>query len=418
MKLAYTEKFKVNQVEKKILYELCSISKRLYNCSLYLQRKYYRESEGKYLGSHKLYGLIKSEYSKIYRILNSWVGQNVIYMVDKDYQSFFAHLKVKKPEEIVCPPYYKKKGLAVINFAGPALKLEDNKLRLSLGNYFKNRYETKYLYVDFPNYLVGKEIKEVSIIPKGYSKYDVKFSYSEEVVKIETSPNNALGIDLGVNNFAACIATNGDAFLVSGKKLKAENQFYNKRKAEIQASIDNEKSVIKRMRLKGILTIFSRKRTKRIKDSLHKISFNIVKYCTQNRISKIVIGHNLEWKDEVNLGSRNNQNFVMLPHSKLISYIKYKAKKVGIIVEEIGEAYTSKVDSLALEPICKQIKYLGKRVKRGLFQSSIGKVLNADINGAINILRKSIGDSWIPRIISRGGVFLPWHVIKFNLNWV
>ena len=88
------------------------------------------------------------------------------------------------------------------------------------------------------------------------------------------------------------------------------------------------------------------------------------------------------------------------------------------MVEEIGEAYTSKVDSLALEPICKQIKYLGKRVKRGLFQSSIGKVLNADINGAINILRKSIGDSWIPRILSRGCVFHPWHAIKFNVSWV
>lgn len=136
----------------------------------------------------------------------------------------------------------------------------------------------------------------------------------------------------------------------------------------------------------------------------------IVNFCRSNNIGTIIIGLNKEWKQEINIGRRNNQHFVSIPHSKLIDKIVYKAKLLGINVVIHEESYTSKIDHLAFEPLKKQESYLGKRKKRGLFQSSIGKLINADINGAIGIARKVIGDSFIGKIIDSGFVFNPIRV--------
>jgi IS605 OrfB family transposase len=410
MKLSYSEKLEIkSSVEKKVLHDLCHISKCIYNCSLFHQRKFYRET-GKYLSKKKLYELIRIDYSKLYRKLNSWVAQRVIYKIDLDYKSYFEHLKVKEEGEKINPPYYKKAGLFLVDFANMALVRKGNQLQIPLGNYLKNRYKgMKYLYIDIPKYIQDKKINHISLIPKSYSNFEVKYTYDVEEEILGSESQETLAIDLGVNTLAACVTTLGVAFLISGKWLKSENRFYNKRVGELQSQIESEKHTLKKMKLKYEKYQVTRKRNRRVKDELHKISFNIVKYCLDNDISKIVIGHNLEWKQEVNIGKRNNQNFVQIPHSRLISYIQYKAKKHGVIVEEVKESYTSKTDSLALETIEKHDNYLGKRKKRGLFQSSIGKLINADINGAINILRKCIGDSFLERIISRGGVFLPWY---------
>lgn len=126
----------------------------------------------------------------------------------------------------------------------------------------------------------------------------------------------------------------------------------------------------------------------------------------------IDLGLNKEWKNKINIGRRNNQNFVFIPHSKLIDKIIYKAKLLGINVIVHEESYTSKIDHLAFETLKKQDSYLGKRKKRGLFQSSIGKLLNADINGAIGIARKVIGDSFIRKIVDSGFVFNP---VRLNI---
>ena len=149
-----------------------------------------------------------------------------------------------------------------------------------------------------------------------------------------------------------------------------------------------------------------------IEDKLHKISRYIVNFCRSNNIGTIIIGLNKGWKNKINIGKRNNQHFVSIPHSKLINKIVYKAKLLGINVIIHEESYTSKIDHLAFEPLKKQESYLGKRKKRGLFQSSIGKLINSDINGAIGIARKVIGDSFIGKIIDSGFVFNP---IRLNV---
>jgi IS605 OrfB family transposase len=412
MKLSYTENLGFSTSEKKILHDLCHIAKCIYNCSLYQQRKYYQET-GKYLNKDPLYKLIRDGYPKLYGKLNSWVAQRVTYKIDDDYQSFFAKKKNAEHGEKVNPPYYKKVGLISLVFANSALKQTENQLQLSLGNYIKNRHGgVKFLLIDIPEYLNGKKINQISILPRGYSNFDIKFVYDVEDAPTLQS-EHSLGIDLGVNTLAACVDTKGEAFLISGKWLKSQNRFFNKQIGEVQSQIELEKNPLKKMKLKHKRYLIIRKRNRRVKDELHKVSFNIVKHCLENGIGRIIIGHNTGWKKEVNIGSRNNQNFVQIPHSRLIDYIYYKAKRHGITVEEVTESYTSKTDSLALEPVTKHKTYLGKRKRRGLFQSSIGKLINADINGAINILRKCIGDSFVKEIAGRGGVFLPWY---FNVS--
>ena len=147
-----------------------------------------------------------------------------------------------------------------------------------------------------------------------------------------------------------------------------------------------------------------------IEDKIHKASRYIIDFCKDNNIGSIVIGLNKGWKQNINLGKKTNQKFVEIPFSKLIDKITYKGKLIGIDVVTTEESYTSKVDHLAFEPLKNQDIYLGKRKKRGLFQSSIGKLLNADINGAIGIGRKVFGDSYVNRIISSGFAFNPIRV--------
>jgi putative transposase len=149
-----------------------------------------------------------------------------------------------------------------------------------------------------------------------------------------------------------------------------------------------------------------------INDYFHKVSKHLVNHLIKNQIGNVVIGINRNWKDSISIGKKNNQNFLSLPHSKLFNLIKYKCEMVGIKVIEQEESYTSKCDSLAIESIERHEVYSGKRIKRGLFQSSTGKLINSDVNGALNILRKVIGDSHtcIYEIINRGFLFNPVKV--------
>ena len=158
------------------------------------------------------------------------------------------------------------------------------------------------------------------------------------------------------------------------------------------------------------------KRNNKINDYLHKTSRTIIDYCLFNDISKIVIGNNKDWKQNINIGKKNNQNFVSIPFEKLITQIEYKAEEVGIEVLTTEESYTSKIDHLAKEELKKQENYLGKRVKRGLFKSSTGRVINADVNGAIGIFRKVVPDlfnQWLDTVGNRGFASNPL-VIKLD----
>ncbi|WP_256359150.1 RNA-guided endonuclease InsQ/TnpB family protein [Candidatus Marithrix sp. Canyon 246] len=246
--------------------------------------------------------------------------------------------------------------------------------------------------------------KQVRITPQA-TCFVVEVVYEKEVQKVETLPDSFVSIDLGLNNLATSFNNVGLApFIVNGKPLKSINAWFNKSKAKLQSQLP-----------KGIFS------TLQINDYIHKTSRFIIDYCVENKIGTIIIGNNEGWKNSINIGKRNNQNFVQIPHTKLIRSIEYKADEFGILVKITEESYTSKTDNLVLEPLKKHgsNKIRGKRIKkpslgkRGLFQSSNGMLINADCNGAIGIARKVVGDLALKPIIDKSIALMPRHRFSF-----
>lgn len=246
---------------------------------------------------------------------------------------------------------------------------------------------------------------QVRIIPQA-TCYVVEVIYEKKEQDLNLEKDNVLSIDLGLNNLCSCISNVGiKPFIVNGKVIKSFNQWYSKKKAKLMSFIGDKGTSNRLINLNN-------KRNFWIDDKIHKVSRYIIDLCRSSNIGTIVIGLNKGWKQNINLGKKTNQKFVEILFSKLIDKIAYKGKLIGINVITTEESYTSKIDHLAFEPLKNQDIYLGKRKKRGLFQSSIGKLLNADINGAIGIGRKVFGDSYVNRIISSGFAFNP---VKVNI---
>ena len=212
--------------------------------------------------------------------------------------------------------------------------------------------------------------------------------------------NNVAGIDIGLNNLAA-VTANVKGFqpiLVNGKPLKKINAFYHKKRSILTSKLPNKQKTS--LKIKDVL----RKRNFKIDDYLHKASRLVINYLAANRIGTLVIGHNDNWKQSINLGKRNNQNFVSIPFSRFISMLKYKAELIGIKVIVTEESYTSKCSFVDDEPLCKQSTYKGRRIKRGLFRTQKGVLVNADCNGSGNIIRKVVPNAFVEGI---QGVVVP-----------
>ena len=192
-----------------------------------------------------------------------------------------------------------------------------------------------------------------------------------------------MSIDLGVDNLTTCFSNTDRTFIIDGKKIKHINQFYNKKIGEVKSELKqkNNKEYSHKTRQ---LTL---KRNNKIDDYFHKASRYIINQAVSNDVRTIIVGHNKNWKQEVNIGKINNQKFVQIPFDKLIHEIKYKGILEGINVVEIEESYTSKCSSLDNESIEKHDNYIGNRIHRGLFKGN-KSLLNADVNGSINIMRK------------------------------
>ncbi len=209
-----------------------------------------------------------------------------------------------------------------------------------------------------------------------------------------------------MNNLAA-LTSNKPGFqplLVNGRPLKSINQFYNKRKAELQSQLQGHRKSSKR------IAKLSHKRNRKVDHYLHNASRQVVDHLVGEGIGVLVIGKNKNWKQQINIGRQNNQNFVSIPHARFVEMLTYKAKLVGLQVINTEESYTSKCSLLDLEPIGKQAEYAGKRLKRGLFRASDGRLINADVNGSGNIIRKVVPNAFadgIEDFVVRPLGFLP-----------
>lgn len=360
----------------------CFASKNLYNCGVYICRQSFFESQ-KIPPFKELYHLLKN--SDDYKSLPTKVAQLVIKQVSKVFKSYFSALREykKNPEKFLgqpkLPKYkHKEKGRNLVSYNYQAV----SKTWLKKGLINPSRLNLK-----IPTNLT--KINEIRIIPKGYGKYYVvEVVYEKEPEQIKLDGKFA-AIDIGLNNLATVVSNdpNLKPFIVCGRAVKSCNQTYNKLKAKLQSFLPAKKYTSRKLEA---LTL---KRNNKMDYYIHTASRFIVNKLLERGVNHLIIGKNEGWKQNINIGKVNNQKFVSIPHTRLISQLKYKCELVDIKVTITEESYTSKCSFLDMESIEKHDTYVGRRVKRGLFKSSQGIKYNADLNGALNILRKVAGNS-------------------------
>lgn len=376
--------------------EVCHKSGLLYNYVLYNVRQGIFLKN--YLKEYEFSTKLCRENQFDFRNLPCAVSQQVIAQVFSTIKGWMKGVKEfeKSPSKFhskpKLPKYKSGKKQNMIVFAINACRIKKNHI-----HFIKNIIEPIKTNVK------KEELKQARIIPQA-TCYVVEVIYERKEQNLDLQKDNFLSIDLGLNNLCTCTNNvNQKFFIVNGKVVKSFNQWFNKTKAKWMSFV-GDKGTSKR--LKRLICY----RNLWINDKMHKISKFIINFCKKNNIGTIIIGLNKNWKNNINLGNKNNQKFVEIPFSSLVDKISYKARLVGIDVKITEESYTSKVDHLAFEILEKHDIYLGKRKKRGLFQSSVNQLINADINGSIGIARKVFGDFAVQQIIGSGLAFNPIRV--------
>lgn len=392
--------------------ELCHVAKNLTNEAIYNVRQYYF-TEGEFLKYEKNYTLLKNSLN--YKALNSNMAQQILKEVDGSFKSFFGLMKLAKQgkyafKDCKLPWYLPKDGYTtlVIGF----VRLNGNKLVLPFSNSFKRTH--KPVEITIPPVLLDKKVKEIRIIPKANARFfEIQYIYEAECVQRNLNKNNALALDLGINNFVTAVSSNGKSFIVDGRRLKSINQWFNKENARLQSIKDKQhlgKKITNRQKT------IARNRNNKVNDYLNKAARKVVDYCITNDIGTLVVGYNETFQRGSNIGRQNNQNFVNIPYGLLRSKLEYLCELNDIIFVKQEESYTSKAsfwdkDDLPVYNADNPTEYpfSGKRVHRGLYKAANGKVFNADINGALNIMRKSsVVDMNI--LYSRGEVDTPVRI--------
>lgn len=382
----------LSKEEYNILRELCHTAKNLANEAIYNVRQYYF-TESEYLKYEKNYTLLKD--SPNYKMLNSNMAQQILKEVDGAFKSFFGLLKLAKKgkysfRDCKLPHYLPKDGFTtlVIGF----VRLNGNKLILPYSNTFKKTH--KPVEIRIPLILADKKIKEIRIIPKLKARFfEIQYTYEAECIQRNLNQNNALALDLGVNNLVTAVSSNGRSFIVDGKRLKSINQWFNKENSRLQSIKDKQGFHKKTTNRQKIL---ADKRNRQVNDYMSKTAKKIINYCIAHNIGTLVVGYNETFQRNTDIGRQNNQNFVNIPFGKLRSKLEYLCELNGIAFVKQEESYTSKAsfwdkDLIPVYNADNPQKYYfsGKRIQRGLYRTSDGMLLNADVNGALNILRKS-----------------------------
>lgn len=401
LKLRLVYKFFIRHTEN--LDDLFMTSNNLYNQALY-QIRQRLNADGKWLCYNELDKLMKNVYNLNgqcnYKLLKSKCSQQILRLLDKNVKSYCKSIKdwKKNPKKYKAmpqlPQYRKRGGMFNLYYTNQACSIRDGILRLA-----DDLYITIPQWKDYGDCI--KSFRQVRLIPN-IKNVKVEIIYDKEVKVADVNKSEYAAIDLGLDNLATLVTSKG-CVIYSGKYLKSYNNNFNKSLSHLQAIQRHQGlgPITKRMkRLYG-------KRDRYMEDALHKVSRQIVNTLVQQRIGTLIVGYNTGWKQNVCMGRKNNQRFVQMPFARLSNYLKYKCELAGISFVKQEESYTSKCDALALEPIGKHDKYMGCRIKRGLFRSSIGKVINADQNGALNILRKVVGDSEFVRIVGMGHSLCP-----------
>ena len=402
----------LSKEEYRTIRELCHVAKNLTNEAIYNVRQYYF-TEGEFLKYEKNYTLLKT--SSNYKALNSNMAQQILKEVDGSFKSFFGLLKLAKKgkyafKDCKLPYYLPKDGYAtlVIGF----VRLNGNKLVLPFSNSFKKTHKT--IEITIPPVLLDKKVKEIRIIPKSNARFfEIQYIYKAECIQRNLNTNNALALDLGINNLVTAVSSNGKSFIIDGRRLKSINQWFNKENARLQSIKDKQHFERKSTNRQKMI---ARNRNNNVNDYMNKTACKVIDYCIANDIGTLIVGYNETFQRNSNIGKRNNQNFVKIPYGQLRNKLEYLCELNNIIFVKQEESYTSKASFWDKDEIPvynadnpAEYQFRGTRVHRGLYKTANGKTFNADINGALNIMRKSsVVDMNI--LYSRGEVDTPVRI--------
>jgi IS605 OrfB family transposase len=384
-----------------ILRELCQYSNNLYNVALYNIRQYFF-NQNKFLTYESNYHECKDNEN--YGLLQAGVAQQTLKVVDRSFKSFFNLLKKCRQGEyryndVKIPHYRKKGGLFNLVLSTNAISIKDGYFKIPMSReYRKLKDFHSDIKIPFPSRLVGKVIKEVRILPVNDGKYfKVQYVYvvKQELQTLDTG--KVMAIDIGVENLATCVSNVRTPFIMDGRRIKSINQYWNKQAAYYKsvAMKQQKTSKVTTRRLQGLAA----KRNNQVDDYIKKTTRYIINQCLEYQIGTLIVGYNKDFKRSVNLGTQNNQNFVQLPTGKLRQQLEFLCWKYGINYLEVEESYTSKSSFLDNDELPEYkaeqpytMPFSGRRIKRGLYQTKDGRLINADVNGAYNILRKGKQD--------------------------
>ena len=399
MKLSFKFNPKLNNLQNNIINELSFHTTKLYNVANYdclnLGVMKYTEMNNKYNHNwHKAF-------------LHSHNYQHCLKVLEKNWKSYFNSIKdyKKNPKKYLgCPgpPKYKnlndKKNEVI--FTNFAIRFKDGLLMLSLSKTIQKEFGVKSLNFEVSDKLQSQipfdNIQQIKIKWDDINKsWYLIIIYEKEITKLDSSFNNIMSIDLGLNNLASItFLCDSDSYILNGRPVKSLNNFVNNRISYLQMVEMKSKKTSKIKDTKKIRNL-RKYRENYINNYFHKISREIIKIALKHNVKTVVIGDISLIKQEMNY----NKSFVQLPLQRLVDLIKYKAELTGMEVQLIKESYTSGCSSLDIEPINKVYYNKNRRIYRGLFKSNKGLLINADINGSLNILRLYVKDKSIPELI-------------------
>jgi len=394
---------------------VCREAKTIYNCASYLMRQSF--FDGQLISWATADKLLKNEVSghPAYSAIPNAMSQAIIKKLGDDWKGYFAALAEwkKAPDKFKAKPkmpgYARHSKTASMPFQH--LSCSDNRVQfpkksgilpIEIRCCEKQALKAKG---------AEKIIQEIRFVPHG-SCYWLEVVYEKSEAHCDKSrvlldKNKYLSLDLGINNLATLVSDQPGfvPVLINGRAVKSMNHLYNKDLAKLRAN--------------GHAKLIEAKSVRRfcwINDHFHKVSRFVIQTCLEQDIGTLVIGYNPGWKQDVDIGKVNNQKFVSIPHAKLIEQLRYKDEEYGIQVIVREESYTSKASALDLDAVptysTSGVKHLfsGRRVKRGLYRASNGMEINADVNGALNILRKEIGGRFMKAVADEGLVFRPKRI--------
>ncbi len=396
-----------------LLEYVCSESNKLHNCAVYYARQIYFKTKAYVTPFDLNYELGKNRH---FAAMCAQAAQQTCGAVGESVKSFSALIKMFWNDELKDKPKfpnYRKPGMHVIAYPKQALKFVDGNVRLPLGLQTKAWFGVGEVLIPFPSNLDFSAIREVRILPRNGEFY-AEFVYPAFVVQADVDPTKVLGIDPGLNNWVTCISNIGTSFIIDGLHLKSINQWYNKTVAKLMTDKPNGYWSKRLARA-------TEKRNRVMRDAVNKAAKTIVAHCLDNGIGKVVFGWNDGQKDGANMGAKTNQKYVQIPHAKLKERVKQLCEKHGIQFVQTEESYTSKASFVDRDEIPvygeKPIgwKPSGRRIKRGLYRSGNEWRINADCNGAANIIRKVATMLGLDLSgVSRGALSAPVRVSLWN----